>query len=166
MKSELEKLRDLTKNIKMVMFSTLAEDGTIHSRPMGAQEIDQDGNAWFFTSTETGKVASIARNPEVNLAYVAESSGVYVSATGVAELVNDRNKAQELWNPMLSAWFPQGINQPDLVLIKVKIKSAEYWDAPQGKMIQILGIAKAALTGVPYPTKQGEHGRLGPNLTH
>jgi general stress protein 26 len=150
----------------MVMLSTLDEDGTIHSRPMGTQEIDEDGNMWFFTSSESGKVASIEAHPQVNLSYAEPKSGTYVSVVGEAQVTHDPAKARELWNPMMKAWFPEGVNEPDLVLLKVAIQSAEYWDAPQGKMVQMVGIAKAALSGKPFQAKKGEHGKVILNLNH
>ena len=166
MNSELQKFKDLTRNIKMAMLSTLAEDGTIHSRPMGTQEADAEGNIWFFTSVETGKVASIEAHPQVNLAYVSPSDGTYVSVVGKAELVKDRAKMKALWNPLLKTWFPEGVEEPDLVLIKVAAESAEFWDAPQGKMVQFLGMAKAALSGKTYQPGKGKHGKLNPNHMH
>jgi len=166
MNTELNKLRDLTQDIKMVMLSTLAEDGTIHSRPMDAQEVDAEGNIWFFTSTSSGKVASIKNHPQINLAYVSTEKGTYVSVVGSAELIQDRQKEKELWAPMLNTWFPDGIDDPDLTLLKVGVETAEYWDAPQGKMVQFVGIAKAALTGQPYPPKKDEYGKLNIGQAH
>jgi general stress protein 26 len=163
MNTELKKLKDLTQNINMVMLSTLAHDGTIHSRPMGTREVDEEGNIWFFTSSASGKVASIDEHPEVNLAYVSPEKGTYVSVVGNAKVVQDKAKEKELWTPMMNAWFPKGIQDPDLVLLKVGVESAEYWDAPQGKMIQFVSMAKAAMTGHPYSPKKGEHGKLEVN---
>ena len=148
------------------MLSTLAEDGTIQSRPMGTQAVDDQGNIWFFTSTSSGKVASIQYHPQINLAYVSPSQGTYISVVGTAKILKDYEKEKELWTPFLNAWFPEGLNDPDLALLKVDVDCAEYWDAPQGKMVQFVGIAKAAISGGPYPAKAGEHGKLDLGIQH
>jgi general stress protein 26 len=153
MNIEQKKLRDLIQDIKMVMLSTLAEDGTIHSRPMATQEMDEDGYLWFFTSADSGKIASIENQPQINLAYADPGKGSYISVVGTSEVVKDRAKAKELWTPMLKVWFPKGLEDPDLILLKISTNSAEYWDAPQGKMLQLFGMTKAALEFESYSLK-------------
>ena len=46
---DLEKLRDLIKDIDFCMLTTVDEDGYLHSRPMSSNgEIDRDGDIWFL----------------------------------------------------------------------------------------------------------------------
>ena len=47
---------------------------------------------------------------------------------------------KELWNHLYQAWFPQGLEEPDLALLKVDVERAEYWDAPSGTMAEIAGL--------------------------
>ena len=77
----------------------------------------------------------------VNLAYSDAASQRYVSVTGNCELVRDRVKAKELWNPAYKAWFPKGIEDPNLILLRVLILEAEYWDAAQGHMVKLTGFS-------------------------
>ncbi len=67
--------------------------------------------------------------------------------SGDAEVVNDRAKMEELWSEMCKAWFPKGLDDPDLCLLKVEVNTAEYWESPSGKMVQVLGFLKALATG-------------------
>ena len=76
-----------------------------------------------------------------------------------AKDAKDRAKAEELWNPMVKAWFPGGLDDPHLALIKVTIQSAEYWDSDASKMRQFFEMAKAAFTG-DKPKELGEHGKV------
>ena len=74
--------------------------------------------------------------------------GVEKIKANLAEQVLDRAKAEELWNPLLKAWFPDGLDTPGLALLKVHATSAEYWEsAHSSKVITLLGYAKAAVTG-------------------
>jgi hypothetical protein len=48
---------------------------------------------------------------------------------------------------------------------KVTVESAEYWDSPSSKLVQLTGFVKAVITGEPYkPSEPAEHGRV--DLSH
>ena len=53
----------------------------------------------------------------------------------------------DLWNPMLKPWFPDGLETPDIALLKITADHAEYWDTSSNTMLHLYGMAKAALTG-------------------
>ena len=73
----------------------------------------------------------------------------YVSVSGNAFLVRDKAKAKELWNEALRTWFPQGLDDPDLALLRVTVDKAEYWDSPSSAMVHAFGYVKALVTGAP-----------------
>ncbi len=143
----IRKVAALIKGIKFAMMTTISEDGKLYSRPMTTQEIEFDGDAWFFTSDDSEKVRDLADQPQVNLAYAKPDSSAYVSVSGKGQVVRDRAKIEELWNPMFKAYFPQGLDDPKLALIRVVADSAEYWDSPSSPVVRLFGMAKAALTG-------------------
>ena len=152
------KVAELIKDIHVAMMTTEAEDGVHHSRPMATQKAEFDGALWFFTWLSTGKVSEIDWNPEVNLSYAEPGDTRYVSLSGTAEIVEDRAKMHELWSDIYQAWFPQGLDDPDLCLMKVDIEFAEYWDAPSGKMVQAFGFLKALATGERLKIEGESHG--------
>ena len=80
-------------------------------------------------------------------AYAKPESDTYVSISGRAEVVRDPAKMEELWSPVLKAWFPDGLEDPHLCLLKVTAEQAEYWDSPSGKLVQLFGFVKAIATG-------------------
>lgn len=152
------KVAELIKDINMGMMTTEAEDGLLHSRPMATQKTEFDGTLWFFTGRSTGKISEIDWNPEVNLSYAAPGDTKYVSVSGTAEIVEDRAKMAELWSDIYKAWFPQGLDDPDLCLMKVEVTFAEYWDVPSGKMVQVFGFLKALATGERLKMEGESHG--------
>jgi general stress protein 26 len=157
---ELHALRDRIKDVKFGMFTTRDDEGQLTSRPLTIQQVDDAGQLWFFVSTREGFTHELADQPSVNLAFADPGDHVYVSVSGQAELVHDRAKAEALWNPAVAAWFPQGLDDPDLALLKVEAHAAEYWDTANSKMVTLFALAKAAITGKP-PTDIGEHRQLG-----
>ncbi len=143
------KLADLIQDIRIAMLTTLDDDGTPWSRPMGTQDVDFDGTLWFFTRADSEKVDHIQRNAKVGVAYSAPDDQTYVTMAGTAQVLNDRGKIRDLWSEPLKAWFPDGVDDPELRLIRVDVDRAEYWDSPASAVVYALGYAKAVLTGEP-----------------
>ncbi|MDQ2731837.1 MAG: pyridoxamine 5'-phosphate oxidase family protein [Armatimonadota bacterium] len=139
------------EGIRIAMLTTTGSDGSLWSRPMATQDADFDGTLWFFTHGSSPKVKELAAHPQVSVSYSSPEDNRYVSASGRAEVVHDRKKAEELWNPILKAWFPDGLEDPDLALLKVDLDEAEYWSGPSNVAARIAGFAKALVTGATYP---------------
>jgi general stress protein 26 len=156
---EVNKLAHLIKDIKIAMMTTYGRDGELHSRPMATQYTEFDGTLWFFTRLSNLVVDELHKRPVVNLAYTNNDNSSYISVSGNVEISRDRNKMQELWSDLYTAWFPQGLEDPDLCLLRVDVSTAEYWDAPAGKMVAFLGMLKAAAAGEPTEAI-GEHGEV------
>jgi general stress protein 26 len=133
------------KGERFGFLTTTAPDGTLTSRPMTLQEVEFDGDLWFFAERGSHPVQHIQTSPQVNVG--VGSGGSWVSLTGQAVVVQDAAKKRELWNSAVEAWFPQGPDADDVVLIKVEGSSAEYWDSPGGRLATVLSFAKAKITG-------------------
>jgi general stress protein 26 len=153
----IDKFKKLTEGIDFCMLTTIS-GGQLRSRPMSTQEMDENGDIWFFTSDQTHKVDEIEADSRVNVAYSQPSDNTYVSVSGRASLSKDRQKIEELWNPVLKAWFPKGLDDPNLALLKVSVEEAEYWDSPNSTIVQLAGFLKALVTG--EQAKGGEHGKV------
>lgn len=143
-------LWEKVKDVRVAMLTTVDEQGALHSRPMYTQEAEQPDGLWFLTSRGSSKARELAGEHHVNLAYADPDKNLYVSVAGSGRLVDDRAKARELWNPMNKAFFPDGPDDPDLVLLHVKPESAEYWEGPAGKVQQLFGMARTMITGEPH----------------
>jgi general stress protein 26 len=137
---------------------TTIDGGVLRSRPMQTQEAEFDGDLWFFTSTDTHKTDEIEKDNRVNVAYASPNDNTYVSVSGTAALVNDKEKIEELWNPILKAWFPKGLDDPTLILLKVSVEQAGYWDSSSSAVVQVVGFVKALVTG--ERADGGDHGRV------
>ena len=153
----VKKIADLIKSIDFGMLTTLDAEGRLHSRPMSSnKEVEFDGDVWFFTYAATPKVHEIENKPYVNVAFSDPKTQTYVSLSGRAELVRDPAKIKELWQPSLKAWFPKGLDEPDIALIKVNADQAEYWDSPASPIAHAISLAKGALTGQPAQSGENE----------
>jgi len=135
--TKLTKLWSLIKDIHIPLFVTVDSDGNLCSRPMATQQSRFDGDLWFFSLSTCRELESGSEH-KVNLSYADPFKNAYVSISGVAELVEDKLKYKELWNPIYHGWFPHGFEDPDLRLIRIRVGKAEFWDASQATMVPIL----------------------------
>jgi general stress protein 26 len=138
----IRRLGKMIENFQVAMLTTVDGGGALHSRPMATQYAPFDGHLWFFTRAHTHKVAEVQSHRQVNVSYADPQAERYISISGTAELVRDRRKLKELWNPIYTAWFPQGLADTDLALLKVHIEQAEYWDPRSGVMVEIAGFIR------------------------
>ncbi|WP_420149492.1 pyridoxamine 5'-phosphate oxidase family protein [Spirosoma sp.] len=155
---QLEKVLDIIEDVRIAMMTTVDGQGNLVSRPMAALQVDENGTVWFFTKRSSPKVDQIDSENRVNLSFASVSDADYVSVSGRAQELDDRAKVNELWNPQAKAWFPEGKDDPELVLLKVHIDMAEYWSASDSKMIRFFQQATAAITG--NPPKMGENEKV------
>ena len=129
------KLVELTKDIKITMFTTIDAEGHFVSRPMAHHLVEPDGDLWFFAERDSRVVEQITANPHVGLTLT--SNDTWISIDGEAGVVEDQAKKNELWNSWVEAWLPQGPDDPNVVLLKVDAHTAEYWDTPGGTVASL-----------------------------
>ena len=157
MTAEQLELWERIEEVRPAMMTTADQGGSFRSRPMWTQGDGFDGSLWFFVSDEGPLARELQRNPRVGLSYSAPDKDLYLSL-GVAELVQDRAKADELWNTYAEAWFPGGIDDPNLGLLRVEVERAQYWEDKKPKVLQFAEIVIGALTD--WPPKSGDVRKL------
>ncbi|MFI5848938.1 pyridoxamine 5'-phosphate oxidase family protein [Micromonospora chalcea] len=149
------RVTELIRDARICLLTTTGVDGRLVSRPMGLQEAEFDGDLHFFAYADSAKIRQIRVNPQVNVGFSDQRHHAWVSVAGTATEEWDAGRAKELWNPLLKVWFPDGLETPGITLIKVHAGSAEYWDSPGSTVVNLLGFARAAVTG--KPPKAGEN---------
>lgn len=146
MTTEPEKLRELLKDFDAAMHVTRTADGQLRSRPMAVADVGTDGTMWFFTQRHSPKVAEIEHDHHVNVAM--QSKLKFVSITGTATAVDDHRKIDELWNDSWETWFPDGKDDPSLLLLRLHAEGGEYWDNSGTSGIKyLIEAGRAYLTG-------------------
>jgi len=146
--TDRKKVADLIKDFRFAMLTTQKADGSLASHPLTVQEAEFDGDLWFLVSKTSSPVADLASESQVNVALSSDSA--WVSLSGTAGLVEDRKKIEELWNPMVEAWFPDGPDDPAVGVLKFTADSAQYWDSPGGKIATVFSFVKSKITGERY----------------
>jgi general stress protein 26 len=141
-------LVELAKDIHLAMLTTVDRDGHLTARPMAQQQIEADGDLWFFVEKSSPTVVNLAASPQAGVSL--SSNDTWISLSGTAEVVDDVARAKELWNPWVEAWLPQGPEDDSVTLIHFSAESGEYWDTPGGRIASAISFAKAKITGDRY----------------
>lgn len=151
-----DKLAELIDDIDVAMMTTREADGSMRSRPMMTQNERFEDDLWFFTRLDSAKVEELQMDPQVNLSYSAPSKQRYVSVSGEARVVRDRETMKRFWSPVHRAWFPGGLEDPQLCILRVRPTYAEYWDSPNSAVVHLFGMAKAVVSGEAYEPGENE----------
>lgn len=139
----LEELSSHLKKIDFCMLSTNSGSGRIASRPMSDNgDVEYDGDTWFFSYKDSHKVREIEAVDDVSLTFTAPPSllgkpGIFIAIEGNAIVSRDKVDFAEHWVDDLDRWFPQGIETPGVVLIKVSARSVQYWDGQENGKINL-----------------------------
>ncbi|UII24777.1 pyridoxamine 5'-phosphate oxidase family protein [Fulvivirga maritima] len=134
----VDKLKETIASIEVAMLATKTEDSELVSRPMYTLHMDKDGYLWFFTSKGSPKMDDIEENNHVNVSYADTHSHTYASVSGTAICVDDQELKSKLWNDSHKAWYPKGVDDPNLCLLRVSVQSAEVWDQDTATMVSVL----------------------------
>ena len=153
----IKKIKELTEKAKFCMFCTNLETLPIHTRPMGLQETDDEGNLWFISSDTSNKNFEIKDDKRVQLLFMNNSDSEYISIFGNASIYKDRHTIEEKWSAMANAWF-DGKDDPNVSIIRVEPKDTYYWDTKAGKLVSLISFVAAAVTGNKTDNSDGVEG--------
>jgi general stress protein 26 len=155
---DLRKLGKLIEGIEVAMLTTHASDGSLVSRPLQTLEFDTGGELVFFTAADSRKVDELHANPDVNIAYADPGKQIYVSVRGTARIDRDRATIDALWSPVQKIFFAQGKDDPNLVVLRVRVRDAAYWESAGNFIARALDFASGMLSK--DSRDLGKHGTL------
>lgn len=144
-----EQLFERLRKTPVAMVATTADDGGVRLRPLTTLAAEKPGVLWFFVAADGGVAAEVRARPEVILSYAEPGDNAYVALSGRASVLRDPARAKELWTPLAGAWFNEGPSDPRLALLRVDLERGEAWESTEGKVLEFLRMAKAAVTRTP-----------------
>lgn len=153
----MDKIRELLKGFP-IAFMLTAIDNDITARPIGivGDHDAFDGTLWFITDKRSRKVHAIDNGARTMLLFQNDKEGTYLHLTGRAAVVDDRAKLEELYTTLQRTWFPKGLDDPDITLVRFDADTASYWDKHDSVMRLAAAFAKSIVTGTP-----GKSGHAG-----
>jgi general stress protein 26 len=146
----LAKIRKLLEDFP-IAFMITAIDGEITARPIGivGDHAAFDGTLWFITDKRSRKVRAIESGATTMLLFQNDKAGAYLHLSGRAAVVDDRHKLEELYTTLQRTWFPKGLDDPDITLVRFDAESASYWDSHNSLVRLATAFAKSIVTQTP-----------------
>lgn len=130
----LPDLSEAMRDIDFCMLSTRTAGGDIAARPMSNnRDVEYQGDAFFFSYENAHTISDIERDPKVGLSFQGKKGllgkpPIFIAVEGHAELIRDKASFAEHWTSDLDYWFKDGIDTPDVVLIKVHATRIHFWN--------------------------------------
>jgi general stress protein 26 len=147
--AEQQKFEEVLSSFKDAMLTTIVDGVIAHSRPMRIADISEDATLWFVTNRHSAKVDEILH--DANVVVTMQGEGKFLSLNGKAQVVEDRQRIQELWSEKWKVWFPKGQNDPQVTLLAITPDSGEYWDVSGLNALRFYYEAsKSYFTGRPF----------------
>lgn len=152
----LAKLRKLLAEFPIAFMVTVA-NGEITARPIGIVGDDEfNGALWFITDKRSRKVAAIQSGATTTLLFQNDKNGDYLQLTGRAAIVEDRARLEQLYTTLQRTWFPMGLDDPHITLVRFDADGGNYWDGHDSYLRLAFAFAKSVVTGEP-----GKSGNAG-----
>jgi general stress protein 26 len=144
----VKKMRDFIDSTPSCFFVTNDGDGGQgDARPMNALQVDDLGNIWFISASDSLKNQELAADPSATLYFQGSAHSDFLHVEGVATVLRDRAKLKELWSFTMKTWFTEGEDDPRITLIKFAPTYGYYWDTKHGKAVAGVKMLIGAVIG-------------------
>lgn len=144
----LIKIKELANNAQSCFFCTNITTGSAFStRPMSAEEIDDQANFWFLSASDSNKNKEIQQDSSVQLLFQGSAHSDFLTLYGTASISTDKNKIDALWDPMMKTWFTEGKEDPRITVIKFNPTQGYYWDTKHSMAVSMIKRAIGAIKG-------------------
>ncbi len=145
-KEAQKKLKEMVTDIKTVMFATNLASVPLSVVPMHTKEVDDSGNIWFLSASNSDHNRDIKLNSNAQLLYSDPNDMKFISIFGDAKISNDKETIKKLYSKMDNAWF-DGPGDPNATAIQFTPREAVYWSNDDNKLVTLFKLGMAALTG-------------------
>lgn len=117
------------------------------TRPMSVQKVDDQGDLWFLSASDSKKNAEIASDPSVQLLFRGSDYTDFLTLYGRATISTDKAMIKELWKPIIRDWFTEGVDDPRITVIRIRPQEGYYWDTKHAKVVGLIKSVIGAAIG-------------------
>jgi general stress protein 26 len=116
-----------------------------HFQPMTVFVEEDTHGLWFFTRDDTDLVGQVEEGKAM---FVVQGDHFHACVGGhLVAVRGDKARTDKFWNPIVAAWYPEGKDDPHLILLRFDAEDAEVWLSQAGPVRFAVEIAKANLSG-------------------
>ena len=144
--------RQLWDEIDDIHAGMLGIEGShMHFQPMAPHADRKTSTIWFFTKADTDLVRAVGGGAKAHFCVVGKSHDYHACLAGRLEVRKDQAKIDEYWSAMTAAWYEHGKDDPQLVLLALRVEDAEIWASTDSSVKFGWEIAKANLNDEKMP---------------
>jgi hypothetical protein len=116
--------------------------GAVHV-PLASPPAVRPEQMWAFVDRRATVWAGGAPR-EVTLRCQTPDERAWFTVTGEAHVITGEGVAERLWHPDCVRWFPSGPTDPGLRVVRIGLRSGEYWEAAGGRISQARRLSLAS----------------------
>ena len=132
----VKKIKEMVEHAENCFFcSAVATGDSNGDRPMNVRQVDDEGNLWFLSASDSRKNQELTLDPSVRLYFQGSKHSDFMQLNGQATVSRDRKKIKELWSPTVQTWFTEGMDDPRITVIQVIPTEGYYWDTKHGNAV-------------------------------
>lgn len=147
-KAAIDKIREIVDKAQTCFFCTAVATGdSSGARPMSVRQVDDEGNLWFLSAADSHQNKEIGIDSTVKLFFQGSPHSDFLQLSGFVTISRDRDKIEELWEPVIKTWFTEGIDDPRITVLKFSPREGYYWDTKHGNMVAGVKMLIGAMLG-------------------
>lgn len=125
MKNIKEKAEGMLERCEVVILASINKNG--YPRPVPVSKIKSQGfsTVWMATGKNSVKVKDFSTNVKAGLCF--SESGNSVALSGEIEIISDKAIKNEMWQDWFINHFPEGVDDPNYILLKFEGNQATFW---------------------------------------
>jgi general stress protein 26 len=115
------------------------EIGSVHAGMLGIEgsglpmqpmspNADPKGNSiWFYAKSSSELASAINGGSDAEFCVVGKNHDYHASLKGTLSVQRDLLKIDEYWNSVVAAWFEHGKDDPDLTMLRLRLRDGQIW---------------------------------------
>ena len=143
-KEPKEQLFEELARVTAGMLGVMGSD--MHMQPMAQQVDAETSRLIFFASQKTDLAAAVGDGKRAHFCLVGKDHDYHACLAGTLTQSHDRTLIDKHWGPMISAWFPEGKEDPNLILLVLTLSDAAIWASTDSSIRFGWEMAKALTT--------------------
>lgn len=132
-----KKIRDLIEGLNVATLATIGMDQSFATRPVPLTDKSFNGDFWIFVDRFSPVIEAAEKGHALSLHFSSEADKRFLSVEGKAKIIDDKKTKTKFWNDDLLHWFSDGVSDPDLLLVKIHVVKASYWDCSMREMVEL-----------------------------
>ena len=146
MPDSIARVWDIVEKVGVGMLTTRF-DGGLRARPLEPRLDRVAGVIRFVTDIRGAKDDEVEAAPDACFIVIEPKGKAYLSISGHAIIIRDRDIAGRIWKRTDDAWWSGGPDDPNVRVLEFRPATAELWDGPSSSVVAAIEFAKARITG-------------------